>query len=136
MGDGMLAIFPFRDGASAAGAAARALVAARASLDWARALDADPAFADARPLRAVAALHAGDVFHGNIGAPGRLDFTAIGPGLNLVSRLEALAKALGRDLVLSADFAALCGGRFESLGHHALRGVATPVEAFACAPEE
>ena len=108
----------------------------RASLDWARALDADPAFADARPLRAVAALHAGDVFHGNIGAPGRLDFTAIGPGLNLVSRLEALAKALGRELVLSAEFAALCGGGFESLGRHALRGVAAPVEAFACAPEE
>jgi adenylate cyclase len=63
------------------------------------------------------------VLYGNIGSSGRLDFTAIGPAVNLTARLESLARDLGRDLVLSAAFASL--GRFE------LRGFRDPVEVFA-----
>jgi class 3 adenylate cyclase len=37
------------------------------------------------------ALHAGTVIYGNIGAADRLDFTVIGPAVNLVSREEAVA---------------------------------------------
>ena len=33
-------------------------------------------------------LHVGTVFYGNVGAADRLDFTAIGPAVNLVCRLE------------------------------------------------
>lgn len=134
MGDGMLAIFPFGDIELARPAAGRALDAAREALAWTRALDRDPAFADAQPLTAVAALHVGEVFLGNIGASDRLDFTAIGPAVNLVARLETLAKTLDRDLVLSAPFAELAGAAVEPLGRHMLKGVADPIEAFACAP--
>jgi adenylate cyclase len=108
--------------------------AAREALAWTRALDRDPAFADAQPLSAVAALHVGEVFLGNIGAPDRLDFTAIGPAVNLVARLETLAKAVDRDLVLSAPFAELSGAAVEPLGRRVLKGVAEPIEAFVCAP--
>ncbi|MFO0294435.1 MAG: adenylate/guanylate cyclase domain-containing protein [Rhodospirillales bacterium] len=134
MGDGMLAIFPFGDIELARPAARRALGAAREALAWTRALDRDPAFADAQPLSAVAALHVGEVFLGNIGAPDRLDFTAIGPAVNLVARLETLAKAVDRDLVLSAPFAELSGAAVEPLGRRVLKGVAEPIEAFVCAP--
>lgn len=135
MGDGMLAIFPIGDIEFAREAARKALAAARGALAWARHLDRDPGFADAQPLRAVAALHVGEVFHGNIGAEDRLDFTAIGPAVNLVARLEALAKGLGRDLILSAPFARLCAAPTVPLGRHAVKGLATAIEAFGCAPD-
>ncbi|MBL8831830.1 MAG: adenylate/guanylate cyclase domain-containing protein [Rhodospirillales bacterium] len=132
VGDGMLAIFPIADVEFARMSARNALAAARDALAAARAMEADPAFADARPLAAVAALHAGEVFHGNIGAPDRLDFTAIGTSVNVVSRLESLAKSLGKELIVSAAFAEICPEPLVSLGRHALRGVAEPVEAFTC----
>jgi adenylate cyclase len=40
------------------------------------------------------ALHLGDVLYGNIGSTGRLDFTTVGPGVNLTARLETLARYL------------------------------------------
>ena len=132
IGDGMLAIFPIADIELARMAARDALGAARDALAAANAMDADPAFADARPLRAVAALHAGDIFHGNIGARDRLDFTAIGPSVNVVSRLEGLAKTLDRALVVSAAFRDISPEELTSLGLHALKGVADPIEAFTC----
>jgi adenylate cyclase len=132
VGDGMLAIFPIEDVEFARMSARLALAAAREAILAAREMDADPAFADAAPLRAVAALHTGEVFHGNIGAPDRLDFTAIGPSVNVVSRLEHLSKSLGKELIVSAAFAEICPEPLVSLGFHALKGVSEPVEAFTC----
>jgi adenylate cyclase len=133
VGDGMLAIFPIADVEFARMSARGALGAARDAIAAAHAMDADPAFAHARPLAAVAALHTGEIFHGNIGAPDRLDFTAIGPTVNLVTRLESLAKTLGKELIVSAAFAEICPEPLVSLGRHALKGVAEPVEAYTCA---
>ncbi len=45
------------------------------------------------PLRFGAALHLGEILWGNVGSIDRLDFTAIGPAVNLVSRLEGLCGA-------------------------------------------
>jgi hypothetical protein len=53
------------------------------------------------PLPFGAALHLGEILWGNIGAADRLGFTAIGPAVNLVSRLEGLCRPLrpvGADL--------------------------------------
>ena len=55
------------------------------------------------PLPFGVALHLGEMLWGNIGAADRLDFTAIGPAVNLVSRLEGLCRPLERD---RAGFAA------------------------------
>ena len=46
----------------------------------------------ARELRF--AVHVGAVLYGNIGGAGRLDFTCIGPAVNLVARLEKVAAQL------------------------------------------
>ncbi len=51
------------------------------------------------------ALHLGEVLYGNIGSGNRLDFTCIGPAVNLAARLEKLAVSLGRTIILSAEFA-------------------------------
>ncbi|MDF2975249.1 MAG: putative adenylate class-3/4/guanylyl cyclase, partial [Microvirga sp.] len=47
-----------------------------------------------------AALHLGEMLWGNIGAADRLDFTAIGPAVNLVSQLEGLCRPLGRSVLI------------------------------------
>jgi len=74
------------------------------------------------------------VLYGNVGATDRLDFTVIGPAVNEVARIEALCQALGRTVLVSAEFAAAAAGgesRLEPLGRHALRGVREPKEIFA-----
>jgi adenylate cyclase len=127
MGDGMLAIFPIDDVELARASARDALAAARAALSCAAGLD----FPEAGKLRAVAALHAGEIYYGNIGARDRLDFTAIGPAINVASRLEGVAKALDVPLVVSDDFAALSSEEMRPLGRFPMKGVAEPREVFA-----
>ncbi len=61
------------------------------------------------------ALHVGDVMYGNIGTATRLDFTVIGPAVNVASRLQTLTKELRRQVLLSAPFAFLCGCSAEFL---------------------
>ena len=85
--------------------------------------------ADEPPLEIVVALHVGTVVYGNIRAADRLDFTVIGPAVNLVSRLETTAKTLNTAIVVSDDFARAYGRPLTSLGHHALRGLAKPTRA-------
>src|SRR5271168_5172151 len=108
MGDGVLAIFPVVGGSArgACDAALKAVAAARsgmAHLDEARARDGLP------PLPFGVALHLGEMLWGNIGAADRLDFTAIGPAVNLVSRLEGLCRPLERTVLISGAFAAATG---------------------------
>jgi adenylate cyclase len=82
------------------------------------------------PLKMVIALHYGSAIYGNIGAADRLDFTVIGPGVNLVSRVEAIGKSLDLPLIVSDDFARVHGGTLKSLGLHKLRGLEQPHELF------
>jgi adenylate cyclase len=122
IGDGLLAIFPIEDGATAGRAATNALEAAQEAVAAVRRLNCEPSMADEPPLEIVVALHVGTVVYGNIGAAERLDFTVIGPAVNLVSRLEAMAKTLNTKIVLSDDFARAYERPLTSLGYHSLRG--------------
>ena len=70
------------------------------------------------------------MFYGNVGATDRLDFTAIGPAVNLTSRLEGLTKRLDRRLLVSDDFARACKQPLISLGFHPVRGFSEPAEIF------
>jgi adenylate cyclase len=128
IGDGLLAIFPVAEApAEACEAALRAVVAARAGmahLDVARQAQGLP------PLPFGAALHLGEMLWGNIGAVDRLDFTAIGPAVNLVSRLEGLCRPLGRSVLISGALAAETATPLVPLGEHMLRGIAAPCAIF------
>ena len=110
--------------ASAADAAQRLARAGMAHLDEARRRERLP------PSRFGAALHLGEMFWGNIGAADRLDFTAIGPTVNLVSRLEGLCRPLDRAVLVSGRFAAETTVSLIPLGTHALRGIASPCAVF------
>jgi adenylate cyclase len=128
-GDGLLAIFRVAaDPGAACAAALAATGTARATLaetNAARVGRGEP------ELRYGSALHLGEVLYGNVGSATRLDFTTIGPAVNLTARLETLARDLGRDQVLSAAFAAHCAGAVRSLGRFQLRGFREPQEVFA-----
>ena len=106
LGDGVLAIFPLAAPRGAAGPPARAAL---------RTIGRATAGARRRypptrsPLGFTATLHVGEVVYGNIGSPDRLDFTVLGPAVNLVSRLEGLAKQLDRPVLCSAPFAQALG---------------------------
>jgi class 3 adenylate cyclase len=76
------------------------------------------------------ALRLGEILWGNIGAAHRLYFTAIGPAVNLVSRLEGLCRPLGRSVLISGAVAAATGTPLVPLGEHALRGIAGPCAVF------
>jgi adenylate cyclase len=128
VGDGLLAIFPVSSPAEAARAAANALAAAREALAALRAREAP---ADEAPLEIVIALHYGTVIYGNVGSADRLDFTVIGPAVNLTSRIEAIAKSLDLLLIVSDDFGSVYGEPLPSLGRHQLRGLDQPHELFA-----
>jgi adenylate cyclase len=128
-GDGLLAIFPVAAAATAACRAALAAVGgARAALAE---FNGQRRERDEPEVRFGMALHQGEVLYGNVGSAARLDFTAIGPAVNLTARLETLARDLGRDLVVSAAFAAHCPEAVASLGTFQLRGFRDPVEVFA-----
>ena len=130
IGDAVMAIFPTSqapDAASRAIAAARDTLAEIARTNVRRAATGDP------PIAIALALHHGEVTYGNVGVPGRLDFTVIGPAVNEVARLEGLSKQLDRPVVASAAFARLAPVGLVSLGFHALRGVSAPHEVFTLA---
>lgn len=128
IGDGVLAIFPVTGSpADACAAALRAVTAARAGMVH---LDAAREARGLPPLPFGAALHLGQILWGNIGAADRLDFTAIGPAVNLVSRLEGLCRPLGRTVLISGAVAAETSTRLVPLGEHALRGIVAPCPVF------
>jgi adenylate cyclase len=107
LGDGVLAIFPVEASRTdACRAALEAVAEARERL-------AGAAAADDTPLAFIAT------------------FTVLGPAVNLVSRLEGVAKELSRPLLCSAAFAAALDAPLASLGRFALKGVAEPEEVFA-----
>lgn len=132
IGDALLAVFPVPDHGDNGdeAAARRALTAAGEALSAMHTLNVERAAWGQPILRCGISLHVGDVMYGNIGAPDRLDFTVIGPAVNLVSRIEGLCNRLDRPVLTSAAFADLCPGRLSSLGWHPVKGLAEPVEVY------
>jgi adenylate cyclase len=131
IGDGLLAIFPIDSPALVSDAAHNAMAAAMQGLEAVHRLVDDPSMLGEPALRIVVALHPGTVIYGNVGASDRLDFTVIGPAVNLVSRVETVGKALDEPIVVTDDFAQAYSGPLRSLGMHQFRGVANPRELFA-----
>jgi adenylate cyclase len=84
----------------------------------------------------ITALHVGSVMYGNIGSLDRLDFTVVGPAVNMINRLEGVAKASGEPVVCSEAFAAaLPGASPRRMGQFELKGINGQHEVFAVAPQ-
>jgi adenylate cyclase len=130
MGDGLLAIFPIADKENTGEICGRALAAAKEAqakvlaMEHARRDDPDA------HIRFGLALHVGEALYGNIGGGGRLDFTCIGPAVNMAARLEKLAGRLGRTVVSSHEFARHLPQEFVPLGDFKLQGFRADVPAF------
>lgn len=129
IGDGLLAIFPLHE-PNACANLLRAVTEAREAM---AALNERNKATGRAPLNYGIGVHVGDVMYGNIGSTSRLDFTVIGPAVNMASRLEALTKQIGKPVLLSRDFADLVTPEFEleRVGQHAVRGFSEPIELFA-----
>jgi adenylate cyclase len=129
IGDGLLAIFPLSE-PSACANLLRAVSEARQAMT---ALNEKNAETGRAPLNYGIGVHVGDVMYGNIGSQTRLDFTVIGPAVNMASRLEALTKQLGKPVLLSRAFADLVESDFalERVGEYPVRGFNDPIELFA-----
>ena len=125
IGDALLAIFPI-SGEDAAPACHQALAAARTAAASVAALNAERIGRNEPKLLYGIALHVGDVLYGNIGGEARLDFTVIGPAVNLVARIERLCRELGRTLLLSEAFVSAAAIAVEPVGRFPLKGIAEP----------
>ncbi|MGY4593166.1 adenylate cyclase [Bradyrhizobium sp. GM22.5] len=95
IGDGLLAIFPLSEPKACANLLHAVTEARQAMI----ALNARNDGTGRAPLNYGIGVHVGDVMYGNIGSSTRLDFTVIGPAVNMASRLEALTKAIGKESV-------------------------------------
>ncbi|PJG55557.1 adenylate/guanylate cyclase domain-containing protein [Bradyrhizobium forestalis] len=129
IGDGLLAIFPLHE-PNACANLLHAVAEARKAM---AALNERNSATGRAPLNYGIGVHVGDVMYGNIGSSSRLDFTVIGPAVNMASRLEALTKKVGKNVLLSRDFAELVAKQFEleHVGRHEVRGFSDPIELFA-----
>ncbi|MEQ9643051.1 MAG: adenylate/guanylate cyclase domain-containing protein [Alphaproteobacteria bacterium] len=130
IGDAMLAIFPIEAADEAGAVCRRALAAAQKAVTAASALNEARTAAGQVAIEFGLALHVGEVMYGNIGAVDRLDFTVIGPAVNLVTRIESLCRPLGELLLLSDDFAAGLDRPVRGLGPQQFKGVARAREIF------
>lgn len=131
IGDAMLAIFPCEPTPGTLRQMARAaLEAAGKAQDAVVTRNVEREAGGIRAIDCGIALHIGEVMYGNVGAADRLDFTVIGPAVNLVSRLEPMCADLGVSIVCSSDFVRAVDRPFRSLGRHELKGITRPTDVF------
>ncbi|MBT5039461.1 MAG: adenylate/guanylate cyclase domain-containing protein [Rhodospirillaceae bacterium] len=88
-------------------------------------------------------IHSGSATVGNIGAPGRLNYTIIGDTVNIGQRLEQLGKEIHPDgteisILISGDTAGKLGPGFApaSVGRHKVKGRVGEIEVFELRREE
>ncbi|SCX26669.1 adenylate/guanylate cyclase domain-containing protein [Agrobacterium rosae] len=136
IGDGVLAIFRDADQSSGCAAALASEITMRTNLTV---LNSRRQQEGLPTTDVYLGLHVGEVFYGNIGSRNRLDFTVVGPAVNMVSRIGSLCSSVDRDTVMSREFMAMCPENMRSfmvsIGRYALRGFARAHELYTIDPE-
>ncbi len=136
MGDGLLAVFPIDEYVGDSDkVCAHALEAARQTRTSVEAMQYRIGDTIER-FRFGVALHVGPILYGNIGGGSRLDFTCIGPAVNLAARLEKLTGRLRRTIVASEGFAGICSGGWNDLGEFPIAGFAKAQRVYGLFDEE
>ena len=77
-------------------------------------------------------INSDDVITGNIGSSKRMEFTAIGDGVNLTSRIESATKFYGCSIIISENTYALCKDTIwvRELDYVCVRGKRQPVHVY------
>jgi adenylate cyclase len=110
IGDAIMALWntPSRDEDHVAHACAAVL----ACRDVSRELAKSWTKRDISPFGTRFGLHCGEAVVGNVGGADRMNFTAVGGTINLASRLEALNKLYGTEILVSEGVAGRAGRQF------------------------
>ena len=92
---------------------------------------------DVPPIgRTRVGLHYGAAVVGNFGGEGRIQYTALGDGMNTAARLESANKALKTTALVSSEAKRQTSlDVFRPMGRVVLSGRATPVEVWEPAPD-
>jgi len=128
IGDAIMIYFTIPDGSTDADVTAGVLDAVAETLVGLDAANEARRARGALEIKCGIGLDIGEVTHGNVGSLRRLSFNVVGPAVNRAARIETLTKALGTQMLMSADFARTTGRPWLSAGWHALKGVPDPVE--------
>ena len=105
----------------------------------ARAIEADNAAraaAGQAPVRLRIGIHTGPVVVGNVGWPGRLNYTIVGDTVNTCQRLEALGKQMDRGDAVTILISGLTAERLDETfqvapaGRFEVKGKTEPIEVY------
>ncbi|HEY5742566.1 MAG TPA: adenylate/guanylate cyclase domain-containing protein [Terrimicrobiaceae bacterium] len=131
LGDGFLALFGV--GGTAVAHADSALAAGRDMLNSLAQINRELAVDHEGPLAMGIGIHTGPAIVGSIGSPDRLEYTAIGSTVNFASRIEALNKVLGTQLLLTEATRSRLKTEFtlKEFPRQRIRGVGSPVKVFS-----
>jgi adenylate cyclase len=116
IGDGVMALFGLDSGVEAG--CREALAAAKDMSERMEALNHAFAHDIPEPLRIGIGIHTGPAIVGEMGYGTAVTVTAVGDSVNTASRMEALTKTYGCELVISEDVATRSGLAFGPLTHH------------------
>ena len=136
IGDGVMALFGANtDGDSGARAA---LTAAKHMSQKLSVLNTQLGDELNEPLRIGIGIHSGPAIIGEMGYGTAFGLTAIGDSVNTASRLEAMTKEFGAQLVFSEDVASKAGLDVSGLTHKtaAIRGREEPISIYVCEDAE
>ena len=130
VGDAVLAIFPIDNDAELPGLTRKVTEALNKSLVLTDEINNERVANGREPIRYGIGLNVGDVMYGNIGVPERLAFSAIGPTVIEVARIEKMTKSLGSRVLATREVAAIEPKLWRSMGPHRLEGLGQPQELF------
>lgn len=130
-GDSLLAVFgapvPRTDHAARAVRSALGMRAALAAFNAREGAEGRP------PLRIGIGVSSGEMVAGSVGTPDRMEYTVIGDVVNVASRIQALNKEWGTDILVSADSMDQVEGGVAGVPMPAalVQGKSAPLQVFA-----